>query len=279
MASWVIVGASRGIGSRSASYGHPDQLRKQASDSNKIIFALIRSQNTAGVLNKLAADRKNIHVIETDISSPQKLQLAVEQVSKITGGGLDVVVYNAFLPGTAMFELPISGFVGKEAELEAELVEPDTAHGQLKVNVVHLIHSVNAFLPLVRKGSAKKLIYITSGHGVVDVSRICEVPNLLGYCTSKAAGNIVMAKYHAELKSEGIKTLSLSPGWVDTDSGRPSSTEAFDWLVAAFQKLQPDVTGPITPEQSVRLQLGVIDMLDASQSGMILSQNGNDTWF
>ena len=45
------------------------------------------------------------------------------------------------------------------------------------------------------------------------------MPILLGYCTSKAAGNIIMAKYSAELKGEGIKTLSLSPGWVDIASG------------------------------------------------------------
>ena len=72
---------------------------------------------------------------------------------------------------------------------------------------------------MVRKGDMKKLIYITSGNGDHNFIRISEVPNLLGYCTSKAAGNIVMAKYAAELKGEGIKALSLSPGWVDTDTG------------------------------------------------------------
>ncbi|KAK3714721.1 hypothetical protein LTR37_007701 [Vermiconidia calcicola] len=265
MSSWVIVGASRGIGL--------EYVQQLSNDPNKIVVATIRSQASAGPLNQLAAERKNIHVILTDISSPPKLQLAAEEVSNITGGGLDVLVFNAFLPGTEAFQLPTTAFAGKEAELERELIEP------LKVNVIHLIHAINAFLPLVRKGSAKKIIYITSGNGDVNVSRICEIPNLLGYCTSKAAGNIVMAKYHAELKREGIKTLSLSPGWVDTDSGRPETPEAFDWLLSAFQKIQPDVTGPTTAEKSVRLQLGVIDELDAGKSGMVLSQNGNDTWF
>jgi len=264
MSSWLVVGASRGIGL--------EYVQQLSSDSNKTVIALIRSQATAAPLNELAAERKNIHVILADISSPQKLQLAAEEVSEITGGGLDVLVYNAFLPGTEAFSLSLSGFVGNEEGLERELIEP------LKANVIHLIHAVNAFLPLIRKGSAKKLIYITSGNGVPEVIRVSGIPNLLGYCTSKAAGNIVMAKYHAELQGEGIKTLSLSPGWVDTESGRPPP-EAFDALVAAFQKIQPDVTGPISTEKSVRLQLGVIDRLDASQSGMVLSQNGNDVWF
>lgn len=55
--------------------------------------------------------------------------------------------------------------------------------------------------------------------GDIDVIRVCEIPPMLGYSVSKAAGNIIISKYSAELKSEGIKTLALSPGWVATDSG------------------------------------------------------------
>jgi NAD(P)-dependent dehydrogenase (short-subunit alcohol dehydrogenase family) len=89
---------------------------------------------------------------------------------------------------------------------------------KLKVNLLHLMYTVNAFLPLIRNGHAKKLIYISSGNGDVDVIRTTELPVQLGYAVSKASGNIIMAKYAAELKSEGIVTLSLSPGWVATDA-------------------------------------------------------------
>ena len=85
------------------------------------------------------------------------------------------------------------------------------------------ISTVNHFLPLIRHGDLKKIVYITSGIGDINVTRVCELPNLLGYSVSKASGNIMMAKYAAELKHEGIKTLSLSPGWVATDTGRSSS--------------------------------------------------------
>ena len=83
--------------------------------------------------------------------------------------------------------------------------------------------AVNAFLPLIRKGNLKKVIYISSGMGDINVIRVCEIPNLLGYSVGKAAGNIMMAKYAAELKSEGIKTLALSPGWVETDTGESNA--------------------------------------------------------
>lgn len=32
--------------------------------------------------------------------------------------------------------------------------------------------------------------------------------------------NIIATKFGAELAQEGIKTLSLSPGWVNTDAGQ-----------------------------------------------------------
>lgn len=81
------------------------------------------------------------------------------------------------------------------------------------------MYTVNAFLPLIRLGQGKKIVYITSGIGDIELTRVCEIPNLLGYGVSKAAGNLLMAKYSVDLKGEGISTLALSPGWVATDAG------------------------------------------------------------
>jgi NAD(P)-dependent dehydrogenase (short-subunit alcohol dehydrogenase family) len=72
------------------------------------VFALIRSQQTAGALNELAASRKNIHVLETDTSSPKKLRETAENVGSVTGGKLDVLIYNAYLPGTEAMMSPPS---------------------------------------------------------------------------------------------------------------------------------------------------------------------------
>ena len=90
----------------------------------------------------------------------------------------------------------------------------------MKVNVLQQVSTINAFLPLIRKGELKKIIYITSGIADINLNRICELPGFMGYSISKASGNIVMAKYSVELKQEGIKVLSLAPGWVETDTGK-----------------------------------------------------------
>ena len=92
MTSWAIVGAARGIGF--------EFVKQLSSRQNTTVLALIRSQKTAGPLNELAAERKNIHIIEVDISSPASLTATAESVGAITGGKLDVLICNAYLAGT-----------------------------------------------------------------------------------------------------------------------------------------------------------------------------------
>jgi NAD(P)-dependent dehydrogenase (short-subunit alcohol dehydrogenase family) len=87
MVSWAVTGATRGIG-----LGYIDNL---SSNPDNKVFAIIRSRETAAPLEKLAAERGNIHLVVTDISSPQKLEQAVKEVSSITAGSLDYLILNA----------------------------------------------------------------------------------------------------------------------------------------------------------------------------------------
>ena len=51
-------------------------------------------------------------------------------------------------------------------------------------------------------------------------------------------------------------------------------------MLSHFQAVEPGLTGQIQPEESVRKGLRVIENLDAESSGLLLSQNGNQTnWF
>lgn len=50
-------------------------------------------------------------------------------------------------------------------------------------------------------------------------------------------------------------------------------------MLQQFQKIEPQLTGQIQPEESVRKQLQVIDRLGPEISGQFLSHNGNDSWF
>lgn len=51
----------------------------------------------------------------------------------------------------------------------------------------------------------------------IDLINESEVEVAGPYSVSKAAANVVIAKYNAALKNEGILFLSISPGYVATE--------------------------------------------------------------
>jgi NAD(P)-dependent dehydrogenase (short-subunit alcohol dehydrogenase family) len=72
------------------------------------VFAIIRGRATAGPLEELAAKRKNIHIVVTDISDPSRLDQAAAEISTITAGSLDVLILNAGSAGPETSVLPPS---------------------------------------------------------------------------------------------------------------------------------------------------------------------------
>ena len=87
------------------------------------------------------------------------------------------------------------------------------------MNVLGVIHVTNAFLPLLREGSVKKVVMISSGLGDLQLTLRLGFPFSAPYCISKAALNMVVAKYAMELQQKGIAFLAISPGVVDTATG------------------------------------------------------------
>lgn len=86
------------------------------------------------------------------------------------------------------------------------------------INVAGLINTVNAFIGGVHKGQIKKVIAITSGMGDIGFVNELELDIAPSYAISKAGVNMVLAKYSAIYKQEGILFLGICPGSVNTDA-------------------------------------------------------------
>jgi NAD(P)-dependent dehydrogenase (short-subunit alcohol dehydrogenase family) len=84
-----------------------------------------------------------------------------------------------------------------------------------KTNVTGNIHFFNLFMPLVLKGKTKKVIAITSGHADLDFINNFDIENSALYSASKAALNIIVAKFSAQYKKDGVLVFSMSPGVVE----------------------------------------------------------------
>ena len=94
--------------------------------------------------------------------------------------------------------------------------ELDDVAGKLfQTNVTGNIHFFNLFMPLVLKGKTKKVIAISSGYADLDFINNFDIENSALYSASKAALNIIVAKFSAQYKKDGVLVFSLSPGMVE----------------------------------------------------------------
>ena len=85
-----------------------------------------------------------------------------------------------------------------------------------KTNVIGVIQTINAFVPLLRKGTAKKVLTLSTGLASTDFVNEVEFDTSGPYAISKAAVNMAVALYNGLYKKEGILFMAISPGVVDT---------------------------------------------------------------
>lgn len=140
----------------------------------------------------------------------KSLKLAASEVSKVTNNSLDHLIVNGAYINPEDYFITPTGFIGQEDLLRREFIN------NLDVNLIGVIHSINAFLPLIRNGNAKKVTVISTGLADLELAQKADIPFSVLYSATKAATNIVVAKYAVELRGEGIIFLALSPGVVNT---------------------------------------------------------------
>ncbi|KAK5137911.1 hypothetical protein LTR08_006680 [Meristemomyces frigidus] len=266
MTSYVVTGASRGLG-----YAFVSHL---ASIQGNTVIGIAR--NKAATEDRLAKDGiKNVTILAADITDVKAIQTAADETAKLTGGKLDVLINNAALVvngsrwSTLVDDTP--------EHLEEKLVD------SFRANVVGVAHTINAFLPLLRKGTEKKVITISTGMADLDLINEFNIAIAAPYSISKAATNALVAKYHAALGKEcGILFMAISPGLVDTSEGQAPSEQDLaggQAMGAAFASYAPHFTGPITADESVKMQMGVIGKATVeTMGGAFVSHFGNKQW-
>ncbi|GAM91696.1 hypothetical protein ANO11243_097490 [Dothideomycetidae sp. 11243] len=263
MTSYAITGASRGIGL--------EFVRQVAQDPANKVFAIVRDTASSAALSELAT-RPNVHVIPGDLDDLASLQKAAGTVASETGGGLDVLINPAaFLVATAADLQPSQLTASENLDVFREMFDKS-----VKTNVFGAIYLTNSFLPLIEKGTQKKIVHISTAMADTDFVLESGVANAVPYSASKAMLNGVVAKYGAELRPKDIHVVALSPGWVDTS---PMPKEALDWLTSMFRKVDPRVNGRVSAEDSVQALLKTISKLTWDMQGKMVSQNGNRNWF
>lgn len=271
MPSYVITGASRGMG-----YAFVTHL---ASIQGNTVIGLARNKSATDA--RLAADKtlddtakKDIHILQADVTDLPSLETAATETAKITGGAVDVLINNAaFISRVSSWKTIVDvDAVGFAKDLD----------DSLRANLFGVAYTIDAFLPLIRKGSVKKVLTLSTGMADLDFVNNFGIAIASPYAISKAATNMLVAKYNAALgKSEGILFFSISPGVVDSSEGVPPSEEDMIGgakMGAQFAEYAPNFR-MMTPPESVKIQLDVLDKATVeTMGGAFVSHFGNKQW-
>jgi NAD(P)-dependent dehydrogenase (short-subunit alcohol dehydrogenase family) len=146
--------------------------------------------------------------LEIDVADNDSVKKAAREFSN-SEDHLDVLVNNA-------------GVVvdGDEAILE---ISDDLFRKTLETNTLGALRVTRAFVPLLRKSKAPRVINVSSGSGQLTGGADGWAP---AYSISKSALNGVTSQLAAALPKFAVN--SVCPGWVRTDMGRENASRSVE---------------------------------------------------
>ena len=218
MKTVFITGANRGIGLA---------LSKVFLKDNWQVIATCRDIKCADELNQLKADYKLLHVYELDITDYQQMAVLSSTLHDLK---IDVLLNNAGLYGPKGY-----GFGNCDVDAWRDVFE---------ANVIAPTKLAEAFVSQVLNSELKVIAALSSRVG-------SHTKNTKGggyiYRSSKAALNSVVKSLSNDLLPQGIKTVALHPGWVQTEMGGPnaliSAQESAIGLKQVIESLSEEQSG------------------------------------
>lgn len=197
----LITGGNKGIGLETAR-----QLGRQGI--TVLIGARDQARGTEAV-NALKAEKIDAHLVNLEVTDKASIASAAAAVEK-QFGHLDILINNA-------------GWLDYAGESVASGVSDDTLRKTFDINFFGLVAVTQAFLPLIKKSPAGRIVNLTSILGSIaehaDPNSSIFNAKFLAYDSSKAAVNMFTNHLAHELKGTKIKVNAAHPGWVKTDMG------------------------------------------------------------
>ncbi len=178
----LVSGTSRGIGKEIA--------RQLAVDHGFVVFAGARDPDDV-------EEGDGIIPVELDVTDQTAIDAAQEQIGS-DPGHLDALVNNAGVYGD-----PIGA-----AEYDL-----DRAHEVIEVNTFGPWRLIEAFLPLLRRSDAPRIVNVSSGAGQLSDMN----GGRAAYRVSKAGLNALTRTLASD--EPEVKVNTMCPGWVRTDMG------------------------------------------------------------
>ena len=196
----VVTGANKGIGLEIAS--------ELARRSYTVYLGARDEERGRAAAEKLRAAGLDARPLALDVTSDASVAAAAAHVEK-DAGRLDALVNNA---GIAIDDGPPSR------------VSIEVVRRTYETNVFGVVRATQAFLPLLRRSDAGRIVNLSSGLGSLtrnsDPAWEFAAVKFLAYNSSKSAVNAITVQLAHELRDTPVKVNAADPGYVATDMNR-----------------------------------------------------------
>jgi NAD(P)-dependent dehydrogenase (short-subunit alcohol dehydrogenase family) len=199
MKTALITGANKGIGLETA---------KQLLQAGYHVFIGSRDHNRGqDAINELkSAGHEDVEILIIDVTNPDSVQQAAQALSSKIAK-LDVLINNAGIAG--------------DFPQDASNVTQQNIRNVFETNFFGVIENTQAFLPLLRKSDAPRIVNVSSDLGSLgshsDPNYEHYDTKLTAYCSSKTALNAYTVMLAYELRDTNFKVNSVNPGYTKTD--------------------------------------------------------------
>lgn len=240
----LVTGANKGIGLAAA--------RRLARECDHVIVAARKPDAGAETADRLSREGFSVSSLSMDVTDPASVRAAAAEVAE-RFGHLDVLVNNAGI-------LPEATNADPKEVLDLAMFEQTYA-----TNVLGPVAVVEAFLPLVRRSPAGRIVNVSSTVGSLahqtDPNSPWHSMVVPAYQSSKAALNAITIVLSKALADTSIKVTSVCPGWVQTDLAPGNKEQA-----------------PVTPEEAAEVIAQAATLSTADATGTFIDANGLVKW-
>ncbi len=173
----------------------------------EVILAARSLDKSKEAASQLQSTGSQVRSLELDVTNDDSIHRAAEDLSREISH-LDVLVNNAGI-------YPDEG-------VNILTVSRDLLNLAMNTNAFGPIQVTQAFLSLLEKAPAARIINVSSGYGELN-GLSANVPS---YCLSKLTLNGATIMLAEALQPRGIAVYAMCPGWVRTDMGGASASRS-----------------------------------------------------
>ncbi|MFC4335461.1 SDR family oxidoreductase [Salininema proteolyticum] len=240
----LITGANKGLGYETAA-----QLGRRGVTVLVGARSAERGEKAAASLCDEGIDASHVPLDVTDEDSVAAAARRVESAH----GRLDILVNNA---GIAM----------GDGDGNTSSLTVATARQVFETNVLGVVSVTNAFLPLIRRSEAGRIVMVSSEVGSIATMLRTDTPEPIpalqpgAYGASKSALNALTVSYAKEFRDSSIKVNAVTPGYTATDINGHQGWRTVEQGAAVLVEMA--LIGPDGPTGAFRHD-GTIEFLDS----------------